>query len=285
MHLNFNKTLLTAAIAFVSTAAMAEGPWVLDEDYTDISTSYISDTINAVWEMGDIKTDPHPKISQQNIWLVYSYGYSERTTVSASVGYTQSQYALSTSSSDDFSGLSDSKFSLKYQLTNEFWSDQLVTVSTKFSLLVRGTYDRASAGRPHAPGDKANGFDASIQAGKFISDSFATYFEVGARRLYNDVPNEYYYNTGFHYSMTPKLSLSGLYAGKKSTSGTDLNDPTTGFTLDGFHKLREERTWVEVSGNFLLDEISSISLGFSLVIDGKNTGQSEVIYLSYSYSY
>ena len=256
--------------------AAAEGPWVNSPDESSLGVSYVEERYDQIW-MGTTKAD-HPSTVQRNLWLNYDRGISDRLMFSGQLGYTEAEF--DSAGSDTNRGLADTYAALKYQFRDEFSDTSPLSMSGRVGVIIKGSYDRATPGNPHAPGDKANGLDAALQIGRFVSSNLALYTELGYRVLTNDVPDEIYYNLGFNNMLTQQLTLYGQYAGKNSRDGLDIGGPGFGGEPD-LHKVDEERQWAELGLNVQLAERGNISIGYASVIDGKNTSDSNIWYLGY----
>ena len=256
--------------------AAAEGPWIYSPDESSVGVSYVEERYDQIWK-GTVKFD-HPETVQKNLWLNYDRGISDRLMFSGQLGYTEAEF--SDANADKNSGLADTHLALKYQFRNEFSDASSLSMSGRVGAIIKGSYDRATPGNPHAPGDKANGLDAALQMGKFVSSNLALFAEFGYRVLSDDVPDEIYYNLGFNDQLTQLLTLYGQYAGKNSRDGLDIGGPGFGGEPD-LHKVDEEREWVELGLNIQVAGDRSLSIGYASVIDGKNTSDSTIWYLGY----
>jgi len=276
MSLRSFKSLLFMGCMLSALDAAAEGPWVNSPDESTLGISYVEERYDQIWK-GTLKID-HPETVQKDLWLNYDRGINERLMFSTQLGYTEAEFDGAGSVKN--SGLADTHLALKYQFRNEFSDASLLSMSGRVGAIIKGSYDRATPGNPHAPGDKANGLEAALQVGKFVSSNLALYTELGYRILSSDVPDEVYFNLGFNGQLAPKLALYGQYAGHNSRDGLDIGGP--GFSGEpDLHKVDEEREWVELGLNVPVAGSGSLSIGYASVIDGKNTSDSTVWYIGY----
>ena len=272
--------LLACLTGLLATArAAAEGPWVYEAGVSTVGAGYVHDSYDEIW-MGKKKVS-FDKITQQTLWLYYDRGLNDKLMLSIQTGYTQSKNDNPLSSTDE--GLADSTLSLKYQWLNEFVDRTPLSVSSRIGLIVEGTYDRADALNPQAPGDKASGIEASLQLGKFISNNVALFGDLGYRFLDQPVPDELFYSIGANTEITDRFSVSLQYAGKMSQDGLDIGG--SGFKGNqDLHKVKEERNWLEFGASLAVGTRSNISAGVASVLDGRNTGDSSIWSLNYSYT-
>jgi len=269
----FSSTLIA------SLCVHAETPWNYAEGEQSISISFVDDRFDRVWE-GETEA-PIAQVLQQNVWLGYTIGITEDISLSAKTGYTK------TSKSDiskTFEGFSDSSISLKYQLLNEFIDDSIASVSINITGILKGSYERAFAGNPHAPGNKSNGGEISFQVGKFLKDDIAIYMDLGYKKLIDDVPDDILISTGIYYSLNKTLDFNLLYGVKRALDGTDIKDPSTGFDPNFFHQTKENRNWIELSLSYTFIPANTINFGGAQVLSGQNTGKSRIFFIGYQYS-
>ena len=259
--------------------AAAEGPWVYEAGASTIGAGYVHDSYDEIW-MGKNKTSFN-KITQQTLWLYYDRGLSSQLMMSVQTGYTKIKNANPSSSED--SGLADSTVSLKYQWLNEFADNSPVSISSRMGLILKGSYDRSSANNPQASGDKANGVEVAAQLGKFISNNVALFGDLGYRFLDQQVPDEIFYSIGGNAEVTDRLSVSLQYAAKASQTGLDIGGK--GFSGEkDLYKVKEERNWLEFGVSVAVGNRSNISAGIANVLDGRNTGDSSIWNLNYTYT-
>ena len=277
---SFNMLNLWLICMLCTPNVFAAVPWVYGEGESSMSLTYVDEHYDELWA-GDVK-GPQPHTTQQNLWLDYHHGISDKMMFSAQLGYTQSQIDLA--GSKDFSGLADTGLALQYQWLNEFVGDSPITLSGRVGLIIRGTYDRASPGNPNAPGDKANGLDLSFQLGRYVLENTALFGELGYRALTNEVPDEIYYHLGVSQLLPASFTLTGGYGAKSSRSGLDIGGP--GFTGEvDLHKVKEEQEWLELDLRKDFGANISVDGGIVDVIDGKNTKASKIWFITFQRSF
>jgi len=278
--MKFISTIAVLSVcSLFSVHAYADSPWMYAEGEQSFSITFVDDRFDNVWE-GDVEA-PIAEVTQNNIWLTHLYGLYDDVAIESKVGYTYTSWDKNDS---EFDGFSDSFFSLKYQLLNEFVDNSIASLSIKITGILKGTYERASKGNPHAPGNKANGSEISLQFGKFLQENVALYADLGYRKLFDGVPDDILASAGLYYSINSKLGINGQYSLKSALTGTDIKDPQSGFDPDFFHLTKERRQWIELSTSYSLLPAHNISLGWAQVVNGRNTGKSRILYLTYQYS-
>ena len=217
------------------------------------------------------------------MWLNYGYNITDELAFGITTGYTQTHFAPATRG--DLNGVADSKLSINYLLNDEFANELLpITVTAQAAGIVAGTYELASPGNPHGPGDGANALQASLLLGKMFDLGVSVYGEIGYRWRDSGVPNDLFYSAGAAYQFYPDWSLSGRYVSVRAQSGLDVGVPPFSPEI-GFPLLKEVRYIVEYGLYWNLFYQHTLSFNYAHVVDGRNTGQSDIFSLTHSFNF
>lgn len=278
MRMNRLALALSGIVATsMINVAFAGGPWMYSEGEGAAGVAMVQELFDRAWVNGSASFDP-PKVHQENLWLWGQYGYSDKIMLTGLVGYTQSSLYNSTY---EYSGMADSRFGLQYQFLNE-WENGPITANLTSALILKGSYERAGAGRPHSPGDKANGLEIGAQLGRFLSSNINVWSDLGYRAMLDDVPDEWFFGLGSSLYIN-SFNFDVAWKTKRSTSGLDIKG--TGFNPTLFHETREEREWLEWNAGYTFAEQFSVGLTYGKVLTGSNTGDAKIYSLALGYSF
>ena len=262
--------------------SVAETPWMGEEGDQTFSTSFVYEEFVDFWK-GKNKAKLKSDISQWTVWLNYNYNLTDELAFSITSGYTNTHFAPS--SRGDLSGITDTKFSIKYLLNDEFADGFLpLTVTAQAGAIIAGTYPLASPGNPHSPGDGAHGLETSLLVGKMFDFGLSIYGEVGYRWRESDVPNDLFFSVGSSYQVLPDWSVSARYINIEGQSGLDIGVPPFN-KVDGFPKLKEVVRAMEYGVNWNISYDHSLGFNYAHVLDGRNTGQSDIFSATYSFRF
>lgn len=276
------KIALTLIITLSASFSYADGPWVGETGEQVISGSFVYDTFDEIWIADN--EDPGPgDVEQINLWLEYSLAITDRVTIGFLTGVTSASMDRTNNvDTDDLEGRSDTSLSVKYLLVDEFSDENgWPTISAKFSIISKGTYDRSAPPNVHAPGDKSDGAELMLKFGKLFTNGIATFGEIGYRIRGQEVPDDIIYNIGLNMALTDRFSMFGRLGTERSRSGLDIG--VAPFTGADFHRLKEEKDTVELGGSVTLTKSQAISFVVANVFDGRNTGKSNILSATYSY--
>jgi len=275
--------LMVVVLLISSTTCWAASPWFGEAGDKTISVTYVSESFDEIWK----KNTKGPlgggnSIDHRTLWFRYEQHLADDMAYSVTTGWTESEFDPATRG--DFDGRADTLLDLKYLLYDEFSREKSYpTVSARAGITIAGTYPASSAGNPHSPGDQADGLEASVLLGKMLSNMFSVFGELGYRYRNNDVPNDLFYNVGVSYQFENGLRFDTLYVVTEGQSGTDIGQP--GFSPNEFEKLREERSLIDVGLFFPVADSHALGVHFANVIEGRNTGKSDILSLTYTYGF
>ncbi len=285
-NIKLNKLITPIFISVLSLLfyqdSAADTPWLGEEGDQSFSSSVVYEEFVDFWK-GKKKAKLPSDIQQWTAWLNYNYNLTDELALSITSGYTTTHFAPG--SRGDFSGIADSKLSIKYLLNDEFADGFLpLTVTAQAAGIVAGTYQQASLGNPHSPGDGANGLEISLLLGKIFDFGVSIYGDVGYRWRDSGVPNDLFFSTGASYQFLPSWSASARYIGVIGQSGLDIGVPPFDKTV-GFPKLKEVVHTMEFGLNWNISYEHSIGFNYARVVNGRNTGQSDAFSASYSFQF
>ncbi len=280
------STMMTTAATLsllmsCANTAIANTPWVMEAESSSLYYSFVSEAFDEKY-LGEEDATSIADIEQTTHWIHYFYGLNERLTLSVQTGYTQSEWD---GSDYEYSGRADSRLGATYEWMNQFVDERAWTVSLYGALTLAGTYERGAPGRPHAPGDGADGVEAALLAGRQISETISTQATFGLRLRGDDVPDEIYYGGAFHFSLSSQLTGSLAFDAIRALDGSDI--PNHG---GEFHKTHEDRATLDAVLSYNLAGFTLIG-GYAQVIDisgiaeTRNTGKSEILHFSIGYHY
>jgi hypothetical protein len=272
------KATIFALLVLLCPVALLADPWVYEPGEQSLTVFYVSESFDDIWIMGDdVHNTDFPQVDQTTLWVQYNRGLTHNITLNATAGFTQSEWA---GSDYEYDGLADSKVGINWQLMNEYQGSP-VTLSVAFAGTIKGTYERSAPGRPHGSGDKANALESSVSVARSLG-RIVTVGEFGYRARFNDVPDEFFYSVGLMGSVTPSLSLGGRYQGVDSRGDLDIGG--VGFT-GNFHETAEDYDGFSFDATWNFGFGHSVNAGVAGVLSGKNTGNSDVYFLGYSYGF
>lgn len=213
--------------------------------------------------------------NQQSASLTIEYGVTDRIAVDASVGWTWARFRGGPINDLTDDGFNDTNFGVRFKLVDEH--DWLPTLTVRAGGIIAGTYDEAF---PFSAGDGANGAEVSLIVGKQICDWLGYYGDVGYRWRDNDVPDDFFFASGF-WARAGSFVLSAGYRHTKGQSGPDIGAPGFG-TAFGFPQVKEINQTLETSLTYQDDGGRNYSLSYGRTLDGQNTGDKDMFGASIS---
>ncbi len=267
--------LLGFVVSLGSQSSFAATTWLLEEGEYSLSTSYVDQAFSGFWK-GDEKV-PFEEIAQTTASIGASYGLSDSIQLSLMTGYTSSKKA--DVPEFDYTGRADSKLSIKYALSNEYTGSP-ITTAINLDLIIKGNYGRGSPGLPHSPGDEANGVALSLPMSR-IFNRLNVVGEIGYRARFDDVPDDIFYNLGIGMMLGQRVYFQGRYLVNDAKEG--LNIGADNFTQNEFHKTEEDYELIEITLSIPFADRYTVFFGLADVLSGKNTGDSDIMFLGLSY--
>jgi len=281
---------LLASLALPVTNAYADNPWLLEEGQSVVSISYVNEAFDQKW-LADVRS-AIPEISQQTTWVYYGKGLSGTMMVDVLAGFVSSSWD-NNPALGDISGMADTRIRLRWNLRNEYYHDSGPTITVSGAAIFKGSYKRSQLTdinkdtvlepNVHAPGDRAHGIELAVQIGQTLTDALSVSAELGYRVRFNDVPDDLLINMGAYYAMTDRISARVVYSFVLGQSGPDIG--TAGVNPNVFHTTKEEVEGVEIAIDYSISHQHSVGVGLADVLDGRNTGDSSIYHMSYTYSF
>ncbi len=282
--MSYKISAISAVFCLATVQSMpvhATTPWVMEEGASSIYISHVAESFDEKY-LGSEGATPIPEIEQSTSWINYYYGLTSKTTLGVQLGYTSSEWE---GSDYRYHGLADTKLSATYELKNQFMDETPWTISLWSALTIAGTYERGAGGRPHAPGDEANGFEGALLAGRQLSERLSTNTSFGYRFRADDVPDEIFYSAALHYTIVPQFTTSILLDAINAIDGDDINDPSF---AGEFFKTEEDRAILDLIFSYRVGGVTLVG-GYGRVIDvsgiaeTRNTGKSDILHFSFGY--
>ncbi len=225
---------------------------------------------------------PGDDLTQKTAMVHIKYGLMDSLALDLSVGGSQASHSgMGEYESEDESGVTDINVGMTLRLVDEAVTEA-PSIAVRVGGIKSGSYDTAWI---NSIGDGADGFEVSGIVGKFLSDNFAISGELGYRMRNEDVPEAIFGNITGSLIFADMFGLSVNYAMENSTDGPDIGVPP-GFTsrLD-LPKTEEDIHTLGTTVTFLVGGGASINGSYSRVIDGRNTGESNIFAISLGYSF
>jgi hypothetical protein len=275
--MNF-KLLSLASLAALCGSAQATTAWLPQAGTGSLDASFVASTFDSFLLATKESASPlGGSVDQYAFRVGVQYGLTDSLAFDASTGYAWVQ-------DDGFTGLDDqalddSRIGLTLGLTKDEGS--IPALAIRAGAIIAGTYDTNA---PYSLGDGANGGEVSILWGKSLGDSgFSILGDVGYRWRGEDVPEDFFFSAGIAKS----IFFSGgdsvnLYAGYRQTqgqSGGDIGAPGFGQTF-GFPQTREEQQGLDFAVGYTDVGGRTYTVGYSHVIEGRNTPQRDVVSVS-----
>ena len=278
---NLHKKIAISILACLTSATVfANGPWTLEAGQQSYSLTRVNEAFDEFWVGAEDRQFPDKgTVTQNTTWITGNFGLTDKLQVGIIVGHTTSEK----DNAPDYSGMADSKLTAKYFLLNEYSSAPL-SMAVALSGIIKGTYDRAVAGPsapgPHGPGDKANGVELSFPMARSLGP-VGLVGNLGYRKRTDDVPDDLFYSLGVGTNIGETFFIQGNYLSENGRDGIDIGSAE--FTGANFYATREERDLVEINGTWTINNKWSLYGGYGDVLDGRNTGNSVIMYFGVNF--
>ncbi len=275
------KKNLLSFVMFVSAGgacAFGQSAWLPAANQLQVTPGYVYQSFDRFW-MGKTPVSLKPNdLQQHTMFLGFDYGMTEFLALDFNTGYTWTHSkAFGGPMNDD--GLADTTLGMRWRFLDEKkancpWAP---TLTLRAGGIVEGTYNE---NQPFSPGDGASGYEASLLFGKAFCSRFGAYGDIGYRNRNHQVPDDLFGSVGV-YTAYKSFNASLGYRHVQSLSGLDIG--ATGFTpggSPGFPQVREINQSVEVSLGYTCSHSVYYQVFFARTIDGRNTGEKNVVGLS-----
>ena len=135
-----------------------------------------------------------------------------------------------------------------------------------------------------AIGDGASGFDLSLLVGKSVTSSLAIFGDLTFRQRGDGVADGVkYLLSGYYTSPIRGLGFQLALAGIRTDSDLDIGDP--GVTFDRLSETNRDSDFLVGGVNYGFNNGIGIGVSYTLLINGRNIADSDVLNLSLSKSY
>jgi len=246
-------------------------------------------TLAYVWQSADefyrgSKKVPTPAngedLTQQTVWVDGGYGISDSVALDLRVGLAQGSFDADVAPRDqkNETGLTDFNLGITWRVVDEAVSSA-PSIAVRLGGIVAGSYD---TGHINSIGDGKEGLEFSGIIGKFINDNIALSGEVGYR-LRQDIPDNIFVNVSGGVLLMNSIGISVNYEFENSTSGIDIGTPA--FSPPRFPETEEDIHTISSALSFALSEQISLGTSYGRVIEGRNTGASDIFSVSLGYSF
>ncbi len=276
------RTLIPALALCAGISAHAQySAWLPDERQFVVTPGFVYSTFDKFW-VGDTRVDNPPNgksLDQYITFLSVEYGILPDLAADLTVGYTWTDTkAFGASGTRDDNGLADTYFGLRYRIWDEQKHDEclLPTIAVRVGGIIAGTYDENF---PFSAGDGAHGLEGSLLLAREICPGFGLFGDIGYRFRDEDVPNDFFASGGFYMGYAG-FNATVAYRHVRGMSGTDIGDP--GFT---FPELKEITHNLEFGLGYTDAGERHYQVFYARTIDGRNTGQKNIIGVSASFPF
>lgn len=190
-------------------------------------------------------------------------------------------YTLSSPEDSDFEdddGLADTLMGIRWNFLDEFEADSpyVPTLTLRLGGIVEGTYEES---QPHSAGDGASGGDISLLFGKsFTNIGFGLFGDIGYRIRGENVPEDFFTSAGIYKTITGGLAAGFAYRHIEGLSGLDIGGP--GFDPSRFPELKEIQQNVEFGLSYQDGGGRFYQIFYARTIDGRNTGEKDIVGVS-----
>lgn len=286
--MNLRCPALAFAVALSSCAWGQASPWTALSKTGDFSVSYVSQSADNYWrgpdgaEKGKLGFGP---IDQTTLWLQGTYGISDIVALDVEVGNSETTPGVSPPPPSD--GRTDFTAGLTWRILDEDINERgLPSVGVRGAMVLAGNYD---VGLPTAIGDGANGFDASVVVGKFLTNSVATSAEYGLRTRGGDVPNSTFVNLNGYLLLSQRLILEAQWHRTFSDGNLHIcgscGPPSPPGDPSAFPRVAEEVERVAVGATFNVTRQLGVGGKWFQVIDGRNAAEFDALAIDITYTF
>lgn len=277
---------LAAGIAATGVSAHGAGsPWLPAPGGGSVNISFVSQYANEFYRVTEKVPTPGngANLAQQTIWVDGTYGVSDAVALDFRVGGARSDFATGAgipTPQESFSGLADMNAGIVWRVTDEVVSNA-PSIALRAGVIVGGDYQ---TGYINSLGDGGDGVEVSAMMGKFVAERMALSGEIGYRYRNAGIPSDTFVRLGTGVLVGGGVGLSLNYEFVNgASSGLDIGGP--GFSPDRFPELQEDIQLLGGSASIPVSEQSTITLAYASVLSGRNTAASNVISVTFGYSF
>jgi len=257
----------------LSGTASAERVWLPEKGTLVAAPVVVYETFDTIYEAKNEVAYPPGRYKQVTVLAAFDYGVLDGVALDFMIGYVNGFGEPPPNNG----GLYDTTLGVTVELLDEFeWDSPYVpTLTMRLGGIIAGTYDAEGADFPGIPGDKANGIEGEIAAGKILPMDFGVTGALGIRARDKGVPMDWHVRLSAFKTIAGVLSVNLAYDQWLSMSGLDIGGP--GFTPDRFRELREDSGNIEVGASFRDPWGLDWSVFYARTVMGRNTGIKDVV--------
>lgn len=270
--------IIVASMVYSPLSFSNNSPWIPTPESLNINVSHTFQTADEFY-FGDEKRQLPEDLELSTTAISINYGINDYLALDAKIGYAESDFDGAPKSS--LSGITDSTIGLTWQLINEYASEGNVpSVTARLGLIIEGDYE---TGAINAIGDGGSGVEVSVAVGKSLNSLFAVSGDIGYRDRTNNIPSEINYGASVYFTPTAKFSSFLSYRVDDARDGFDIGGK--GFSPKKFPEVEEDKSYVQLGGQYAFTSKTSVGLSYATVTDGRNTSISDVYSLNVNHTF
>jgi hypothetical protein len=259
--------------ALLGMSCVEASPWLPNEGSRQWGMSIVEDSYDQRWD-GSASVDMTGPINISTVGFHLGWGLSRDLAVDVFAGIKR----LSQTNSDVLiAGVSDSSVRLSWTLVDEFYRDQLPTISVSVEAVLGGNYELSFGDSGvYPPGDGANGLGVMVSAGKVLGQGFSLMGDVGLRYRHGVRSDAIFSRVAMAYSYA---MFSGVFTLTQTQDfdGVDANDAA----FDGdFSSLKQEVSLADLGLGWTSDTGYFFGINYAQSIEGRNVGRNALTSLT-----
>lgn len=250
-----------------SSAIAQHSPWLLSPNEKFVTFSVVNQNADSAFISATAQNLPNNgRLDQTTYWFNLQSGLIDGVNLELSQGYSVARFDNTETEKD----LTDTTLGLSFQVVDEFLDDILLRPSISLHLYktIAGDYRTQQI---TAIGDGADSLELSASFGK-VFRYFGIYGDVGYRDRQDTLPDDYFWNIALFASISSHWNITGGYQSTNAGNDIDRSDPNDSL-------LEEDTQRYSFSFQYQWSH-SSLNLGYSRVIDGRNTPESNIYSVS-----
>ena len=270
------NVIFVFCVAILSPASLIADPWTPIAGDSSVYGSYGFESFDEFYR-GTTKSDlPFGHLDQHTVTLGVEYGVTDDLALEFSSGYVRTDAGGGLGSEE---GMNDSNVTARWRFLDEFapGNRALPSMAVSVTGVVAGSYDEDDF--PLAPGDGSHAAGAGLHIGKLIGESgLGVFTELGYHFREGRVPDQLLIFACLFQTIGDHFTISALYHQEAAQSGIDLGTPE--FSPGRAPELKERKDLVEFAVGYEFKSGVYLGGSFGMVLDGRNTGDSEIINVS-----
>lgn len=262
--------VLTLAL---TSAAQAERVWLPEKGTLVAAPVLVYETFDSFYRGKDEAAYPPGRYQQVTALAAFDYAVLDGISLDLAIGYVN---AFGDPQPNN-GGLYDVTLGVTVELLDEFeWDSVFVpTLTMRLGGIIAGNYDANGAIFPGIPGDKANGIEGELAAGKILPLDFGVTGALGIRARDKGVPIDWHVRMSAFKLFGDMFSLSIAYDQWLSVSGIDIGG--TGWSPDRFRELDEDSGNIEVGLGYRDPWGNDWAVFYGRTVMGRNTGIKDIV--------